>query len=243
MVARGYVIHTRTFQENKVLIDILTAEAGLLRTVLRVSKKEAQVLPGPFLRYELEVSGRGELKTLKSIEGVGAAFRFEGLYLYSAMYIHEILEKVVPLNLPLENLFALYEWLINGFNDQLPIAPVLRRFEAGLFDEVGMSINMGSTATGQLLSPQQVYQFIPRFGLKPYHGEQLKRVPSLFVRGDLAAAYASGDWANRKVLDMAKVLHREWLVYLLNGRDLQARKLLPSHEYSGEKIGSVPLFR
>ncbi|TDO96358.1 DNA repair protein RecO [Marinomonas balearica] len=243
MVAHGYVIHTRTFQENKVLIDLLTLEAGLLRTVYRVSKKEAQVLPGPFLRYELEIAGRGDLKTLKSIEGDGAAIKLEGLYLYSAMYVHEIIEKIVPLNLPLENMFVLYEWLAQSFEKQLPIAPLLRRFEAALFDEVGMSINMGMTATGQFLTPEQIYQFIPRFGLKPYHGEQLKRVPSLFVSGDLAAAYANGDWTNKKVLEMAKMLHRDWLLYLLHGRELNARKLLPVSEYAGEKIGSVPVFR
>jgi len=96
MRANGYVIHTRPFQDNKVLVDLLTEEQGLMRGVWRLPKKEARVLPGPFLRYELEYVGRSDLKTIKSLESLSAPSSLEGLNLYAALYVHELLEKLLP---------------------------------------------------------------------------------------------------------------------------------------------------
>ncbi|MBU2238210.1 MAG: recombination protein O N-terminal domain-containing protein, partial [Gammaproteobacteria bacterium] len=70
MRVSAYVIHTRPFQDSKILLDMLTLEQGLIRGVWRLPKKEARVIPGPFLCYEMEFSGRSDLKTVKSLESV-----------------------------------------------------------------------------------------------------------------------------------------------------------------------------
>ncbi|WOD06809.1 recombination protein O N-terminal domain-containing protein [Marinomonas sp. GJ51-6] len=48
MRAAAYVIHTRPFQDSKILLDVLTYEQGLVRGVWRLPKKEARVIPGLF---------------------------------------------------------------------------------------------------------------------------------------------------------------------------------------------------
>ncbi|MBR7887374.1 DNA repair protein RecO C-terminal domain-containing protein [Marinomonas sp. A79] len=243
MRVSAYVIHTRPFQDNKILLDLLTPEQGLMRGVWRLPKKEARVIPGPFLCYEVECAGRGELKTVTSLESVTSAKSLEGLPLYAALYVHELLEKLLPANLPLPDMFTLYEWLIQSLYMGAPIAPLLRRFEVGLFSELGVSINMVSTGRGEELEPRQLYQFHYKFGLRPYYGDIPKQLPMLFVEGQVAMKYHTGHWTDKQVLSLAKELHRHWLDSLLNGKPIASRRLLPSQPFQGERHLGVPIFR
>lgn len=243
MRASAYVVHTRPFQDGKILLDVLTREHGLVRGVWRLPKKEARVIPGPFLCYEVEFVGRSDLKTIKSLESVKSASSLEGLPLYAALYVHELLEKLLPLNLPLPDVFELYKWLIESLHSGAPIAPILRRFEVGLFSELGVGINMLSTGRGEPVEARQLYQFHYKFGLRPYYGETPKQLPMLFVEGQIALDYHAGKWMDKQVLSLAKELHRNWLDGLLNGKSIVSRRLLPSQPFQGEHHLGVPIFR
>ena len=242
MLVSAYVIHTRPFQENKVLLDLLTREMGVVRAVYRLPKKGARVTPGPFLRYEIELKGRSELKTVYQMESIEAPVRIYGNHLYASMYVHELLGRLLPNGVPVQDVFVLYEWLLASLQTEAPLAPLLRRFESGLFHELGVGINMACTSTGKAIDPQQLYQFDFKFGLRPYLGDKPKQLPALFVAGEIALGYAAGEWRNKAILLMAKELHRLWLDYLLSGKPVQARRLLPKATFSGERRFGVPLF-
>ncbi|SBT16499.1 DNA repair protein RecO [Marinomonas gallaica] len=243
MRVQGYIIHTRPFQDEKVLLDILTKEAGLIRSVWRKKAKEARVSPGSFLLMEFELSGRSELKSVRSAEALESPILLQGNALYSAFYVHELIERLLPVGLPLEPLFVLYRWLITHLQGEAPIAPLLRRFELGVFEELGIQVNMSATSRGEPLESQQLYQLHHRFGLRPYYGEQPKVKPIVYLDGAAALAYAEGRWDNRQVLMLAKELHRAWLDHALGARVLKSRSLLPSKPYDGERLWHVPLFR
>ncbi|SBS27833.1 DNA repair protein RecO [Marinomonas spartinae] len=243
MRVSAYVIHTRPFQDSKILVDLLSLEQGLVRGVWRLPKKEARVIPGPFLCLEVELTGRGELKTLKSMESLHRQRSLEGMSLYAALYAHEILTKLLPLNLPLSDIYYLYQWLIENLHSGVAIAPLLRRFEVGLFSELGSAINLSSTGRGEPLDPKQLYQFHEKFGLRPYFGEIPKLTPLLFVEGKVALDYHNGHWSDKQVLSLAKELHRAWLDSLLNGKPITARRLLPKQPFQGERLLGVPIFR
>jgi DNA repair protein RecO (recombination protein O) len=243
MRVSAYVIHTRPFQDSKILLDMLTLEQGLIRGVWRLPKKEARVIPGPFLCYEMEFAGRSDLKTVKSLESIKSSSSLEGLPLYAALYVHELLEKLLPINLPLPDVFELYKWLIESLHSGAPIAPLLRRFEVGLFSELGVGINMISTGRGEVLEASQLYQFHYKFGLRPYYGEIPKQMPMLFVEGQVALNYHAGKWMDKQVLSLAKELHRNWLDSLLNGKPIVSRRLLPKQPFQGERHLGVPIFR
>ncbi len=243
MRAAAYVIHTRPFQDGKILLDVLTLEQGLIRGVWRLPKKEARVIPGSFLCYEMEYVGRSDLKTVKSLESIKAAFSLEGLPLYAALYSHELLEKLLPLNLPLPDIFSLYQWLIESLHSGVSIAPLLRRFEVGLFSELGVAINMISTGRGEMIEARQLYQFHYKFGLRPCYGEIPKQTPMLFVEGQVALDYHAGKWTDKQVLSLAKELHRNWLDGILNGKPIDSRRLLPQQPFQGERHLGVPIFR
>lgn len=239
----AYVIHTRPFQDNKILLDLLTLDQGLVRAVWRLPKKDQRVMPASFLRYQTLLKGRNELKTLHLLEADTSAAQLVGLKLYSAMYVHELLLKLLPMNLPLQHLFNLYQWLIESLITEAPIAPLLRRFEYALFEEAGSSINLSSTATGEVLEPEVLYRFDRHFGLRPDYGEQLKHSPLFYIEGRLAIAYSEGNWGRTDVVKAAKEIHRNWLDHLLEGKKIEARKLLPAYEYDGEYRANVPVFR
>lgn len=239
----AYVIHTRPFQDNKILLDLLTLEMGLVRAVYRLPKKEARVIPGPFLRYQVQLKGRTELKTVYVLESSEPASTLEGLRLFAGMYVHEILLKLLPSNLPLAIFFELYQWLIHSLHSNAPVAPLLRRFEHALFEEIGSSINLAMTATGNVLDAEAMYRFDIRFGLRPYYGDKPKQLPDLFVTGQMALDYSDGLWGRADVVRLAKTLHRCWLDHLLEGKEVAARRLLPDYQYSGERHYGVPVFR
>lgn len=239
----AYVIHTRPFQDHKVLLDLLTAEHGLVRAVWRLPKKDARVIPSSFLPYQVILKGRTDLKTLHLMESTERAANLTGLKLFSAMYSHELLLKLLPMNLPLASFFELYHWLIQSLQSDAPVAPLLRRFEHVLFDEIGNGINLDSTATGKALVQDQLYQFDARFGLRPYLGDAPKQLPLLFLDGKVATDYSQGNWQQGQVLKLAKELHRRWLDYLLNGKEIESRRLLPAYQYDGERHLGVPIFR
>lgn len=243
MRVSAYIIHTRPFQDSKILVDLLTLEQGLIRGVWRLPKKEARVIPGPFLCFEIECTGRGDLKTIKTMESVKRQMPLEGMPLYAALYAHEILAKLLPLNLPLPDVYELYQWLIRNLHSGVAIAPLLRRFEVGLFTELGSAINLSSTGRGEGLDPKQMYQFHEKFGLRPYFGETPKLMPLLFIEGQVALNYHAGHWTDKQVLSLAKELHRAWLDTLLNGKPVTARRLLPKQPFQGERHLGVPIFR
>lgn len=243
MRVQGYVIHTRPFQDDKILVDLLTQEAGLVRGIWRKKTKEARVSPGSFLLLEFELAGRSELKTIRSAEALEAPVLLQGTALYSAFYVHELIERLLPVGLPFEPLYILYRWLITHLAGEAPVAPLLRRFELGLFEELGIQVNMRATSRGEALEAKQLYQLHSKFGLRPYYGEQPKVKPIVYLDGAAALAYAEGRWDNRYVLGLAKELHRAWLDQALGVKPLKSRSLLPAKPYDGERLWQVPLFK
>ncbi|TBR43421.1 DNA repair protein RecO [Marinomonas agarivorans] len=242
----AYVIHTRPFQDNKILIDLLTTEYGLVRAVWRLPKKEARVVPASFLPYEVLLKGKKELKSLHLLESTYGRVELTGLKLFTGIYAHELLLKLLPMNLPIASFFEIYEWLITSLQADVPIAPLLRRFEYALFDEIGSTINFNTTTVGAPLESDVLYGFDAQFGLRPYSLDAVKSVarrPLLLVEGRLAMQYAQGQWSNGAVLRLAKELHRHWLNHLLDGKEIEARKLLPTYSYDGERHFDIPVFR
>lgn len=242
MRVTAYVIHTRPFQEGKVMLDLFSFEMGLLRGVYRLPKKGIRVLPSPFVRYDVELKGRSELKTISLIEPLHKPIRIEGIHLYASLYIHELLSRLITSAIPIADLFTLYEWLLQSVEKSVPVAPLLRRFEVGLFQELGMPIDMAYTGSGEDVLASQMYRFDFKLGLRPFLGDKPKQLPVMFVEGRVAIGYMAGEWSNKDVLLMSKELHRKWLDYLLSGKKIEARKLLPNAPYNGDRLYGVPRF-
>ncbi len=96
--APAYLLHSIAFRDDKLLLDLLLPELGRLRAVARrPGKKQGGRSHWPqFALLSLQLSGRGELKTVRSLEEQQPALHFHGDFLFSAMYLNELICRIWP---------------------------------------------------------------------------------------------------------------------------------------------------
>ena len=252
---RAYLLHSRPYRETSALVDIFTEESRCVRLVvkgLNRNGKSAQQLRGvlqPFTPMLCDWRGRTELKTLRLAEPSGRAYVYKDKVLYSAIYVNELLSKLLPKIEPGELLFQHYEKtleaLYSASGDDVAanadgqsilqvVSRILREFEFHLLDSLGYGIDFEcEAATGEKISTQQYYSFERDLGFVPVvsktdsTGERItapRRSERIFS-GDEIQAIAQRRWELSGSLPSAKKLSRLALDQLLGGAELDSRKL------------------
>ena len=95
----GFVLHARPYRETSALVEAFTAEHGRVGLVAKGAKRARSRLARatqPFRPLQMAWSGRGELKTLTGAEPQGLGWHFTGTKLVSALYLNELLYRLVP---------------------------------------------------------------------------------------------------------------------------------------------------
>ncbi|MEC9191360.1 MAG: recombination protein O N-terminal domain-containing protein, partial [Pseudomonadota bacterium] len=90
----AYVLHRRPFQNTSLLVDLFTLDFGLIRAVAKGARREKsrfRALLQLFQPLLISASGKGEVKTLTSIESNMSAMRLQGERLFSGLYLNELL--------------------------------------------------------------------------------------------------------------------------------------------------------
>ncbi len=103
----AYVLHSRPYKETSALVDFFTP-LGRLRAVLRGARGKAGALARPFVPLEVELRGRGELKTVVRLEPTGIPNLLNGQALFSGLYLNELLIRLLPAEDPHPEIFAHY---------------------------------------------------------------------------------------------------------------------------------------
>lgn len=216
----AYLLHSRPFKDNQVIAEFLTQDLGKVAAVTYVnasSKHSKKAILQPFIPLVITLRGKGNLKSASAIEAVGKSFTLAGMHLFSALYVNELQCKLLTESMPSPNLYDFYQQTISELALQHDIEPILRAFEWQLLQELGYAIDFSPLA--QITS--EYCQFLPDIGFIAYHegnqGAALKRMHLLAI-------------ANEKVLDKSamqtfKLLMRQVIHYLLDGRPLNSRKL------------------
>lgn len=215
----AFVLHSRPYKESSALVDFLTAE-GRLRAVLRAARGKRGSLARPFQPLELELRGNGELKTVAQLEPAGIPLLLGGDALFSALYLNELLMRLLPAEDPHPALFAHYAATLEALAAGRPLEPLLRSFEWRLLDELGYGFALDHDSAAQPIDPAALYQWLPDSGFQRVEGWQ----PGLFHGRELLAL-AVADWAAPGALHAAKRLMRQALAPHLGGRPLVSREL------------------
>jgi DNA repair protein RecO (recombination protein O) len=170
MLRRGFVLHRRDYRNTSLLVELFSAEVGRLVVVAKGAKTGARgrspaaSLLQPFQPLWLDWSGRGEVKTLTSVEAAGAALTLDGERLYCGFYLNELLLRLIERDDPHDALFVFYQQavadLVTG-----PVDAILRRFELRLLEELGYAPDLLRDAAGAPLDPERHYRFEPQSGL------------------------------------------------------------------------------
>lgn len=141
----GFVLHRRSYRETSYLTDIFTLELGKVSAVargVRGNKGDKKSLLQSFQPLLLSISGKHELRNLNQLESAGSMLQLVGHQLFSAMYLNELLNRLLPKEVPHPELFQYYQqslkWLASGGD----IEPCLRQFELMMLDDMGYGIDL-----------------------------------------------------------------------------------------------------
>lgn len=215
----AFILHSRPYKETSALMDVFTPD-GRLRAILRGARSKLGSVARPFSVLDIELRGRTELKTISRIEPAGEFNFLQGQALFCALYLNELLVRLLPLNDPHPVLFDHYALTVQGLAHALPVEPLLRTFEWRLLEQLGYGFSFERDSAGQALQAQMLYRLVPDTGFVAVSMLQ----PGVFLGADILALTAV-DWQQASVLHTAKRLMRQALAAHLGGRPLMSREL------------------
>ncbi len=237
-----YVLHRKPYRENSQIIDLLCEKQGRFSALYRVSKKQPSLQP--FTPYQMQFSGRGDLKYCQHVEihypenedKHQSEFSLKGKTLigknvYCGFYLNELIMRLTWKDEPQRDLFIIYQQTLQGLllldNDQQS-EPLLRRFEFHLLTILGYQYNWRQDSDCHDIQPNQYYDFDPAAGFKALNTEHYGIRPTasgLSFPGGAILAIAADDWQHAMSWKVAKQIARLALQPLLGHKPLTSRAL------------------
>jgi DNA repair protein RecO (recombination protein O) len=167
----SYILHSRPYRDSSLILEVFCAEHGRLSLVSKGARRRSKggsnaALLQPFVPLLLSFSGRSEMKTLTQLEAAGPALALRGDRLFSAMYLNELLMRMLHRHDPHPRLFASYGNALGELAAAGVVEATLRRFELGLLDELGYSFSLTDDGlSGESLEDGGWYHYHPDHGL------------------------------------------------------------------------------
>lgn len=243
LLVEGFVIHQRPYQEKRAIYTLFCAEQGV------VSAVGSKGLP-LFVPIQAFVGGRGSLKTLTQVHLLAYYRPLSMQWQYAALYLNEILYKLLAIDDPYPRLWHSYNQSVQAFGQlshqttsfdesaKHSMLFLLRRFESVLFDELGIAFDFVYDSLGELIVANCHYRFVPESGFVPtlpaalpehersncISGGQIQNMAKLVKMFDVDECWAATEQAVWAQADLGR-LHRLQIDYLLEYRPLHSRKL------------------
>lgn len=231
----AYLLHSRPYRNTSLLVELLTPDHGRVSGVIKgvrsttKTSKRKRSLVEPLNPLLISWRGKNDLKTVTEVESRGAAYSLQGKDLFCALYINELLTRLLQHLEPQPEVFALYEhWLgaMTESPDAFAVEVLLRRFELSLLSVLGYGLPLGLYGEdGAEVKPAQTYRFDAHQSLFFEHDLALADVPQqwLFQGSDLLAI-AADDFSGT-ARQSAKRLCRLALANHLGDKPLLSREL------------------
>jgi DNA repair protein RecO (recombination protein O) len=226
----GFVLHRRSYRETSYLTDLFTLELGKVSAVargVRGNKSDKKSLLQSFQPLLLSVTGKHELRNLNQLESAGSMFQLVGNQLFSAMYLNELLNRLLPKEVPHPELYEAYQqslkWLATGGD----IEPCLRQFELSLLDDMGYGIDLTQEyENSKTVEPNVDYCLVLENGIRRIDIDRQGTNPKGSNRfsGEALLQVSNNVW-NPNSLQCAKRITRMALSPLLGHKPLKSREL------------------
>ncbi|ATJ82279.1 DNA repair protein RecO [Halomonas beimenensis] len=214
----AYLLHKRPYRETSALVELLTLDHGRVRAVARGVQRprsRARAALQPFAPLHLTWSGEGDLKRLSLMETQGAAAMLVGEGLLCGLYANELLTRLLPVELPVREVFVHYGAALEALPRPERRAGALRRLEQALLEALDAEPRFCGP-DGQALDPQTRYVFDPVS--RAFHPGQGG------IDGRTLKLLASGDRGEPGLAGPAKAVNRAALAPLLGSRPLRSRE-------------------
>ncbi|MDN3452307.1 MULTISPECIES: DNA repair protein RecO C-terminal domain-containing protein [unclassified Psychrobacter] len=244
----GYLLHQRPYQEKRALYYLFSQQHGVIHGV---GKKGAPL----FMPLQLFATGKRDLKTFSQIniasqtaiqtdnvqedspstvlEAVLPYGNISGQHQYAALYINEILWRLLPTDDPMPILWQHYQISLQQLKQPLTsheLRLCLRQFEQYLFTELGFTLSLTHDNVENPIETNGVYRFLPDVGLLPIvqHSTESEHLDStsgqtVFKGADIIEMAHLG--ITEMTLNHWSKLHRHLIDHLLDYQPLQSRLL------------------
>lgn len=160
MLNACYILHRRAYRETSLLLDVFSYQHGKISILAKGAYKARSAQSAqlqPFQPLLIDWVGRSSLKTLSKAEAPRPALQFSGMNLYAAMYINELLYKLLQEEQPAHQLFEAYVGALDALSSSSSIDNALRVFEAKLLRALGLLPDLVVDWQGHPLEPSSTY--------------------------------------------------------------------------------------
>lgn len=204
----AYILHTRPYRDTSLLVDLLSLDYGLLRCIARGARGRAsrkRAVMQAFQPLLVSLAGRGELLSLHQVEHAATGFRLTGDRLFSAMYLNELLIRLLHGQEAHPQIYRLYQQALVRLQQPASLEACLRSFEFNLLLELGYAWDLRcDAASGAELVAGCCYLFDPEHGYEKIEAPAGHWPPTLFSGEELlafAAALAGMDTEDEFCID------------------------------------------
>jgi DNA repair protein RecO (recombination protein O) len=230
----AYCLHLRPYRETSAIVQLFTRESGRISAVAKGIKsagrqrQHSQAILQPFTPLQVTWTGKGELKTLSSIEPEGVALYLEGRVLFAGLYLNELLNALLLEYQEHTELYHAYVTALASLSESKDMERVLRRFERFLLEQLGYGIAFEAvdeqgSQSGSLIA-SRTYRYAPESGFIEAGSSNSSHQHNIFL-GEHLCKIAADELDSPEVLRAAKSLMRQTLSAMLGDKVLNSRQL------------------
>jgi DNA repair protein RecO (recombination protein O) len=220
----AFVLHRRPYRETSYIVDFFSLEEGRVSAVakgVKNSKSDKKSLLQPFQALRLQLAGKSELKNLRHVESTAASLIFPGKALFCAMYVNELVNRIMPSGLASDGLFHAYTIALTALSSSPDLELTLREFEFSLLEEMGLLPDFTfDLQNDKPIVETATYYLHPELGF--YAAPDNRQARAFPGAALLNLANGEFDDVGKKV---AKVLCRDLLKPLIGDKPLKSREL------------------
>lgn len=230
----AYVLQVRPYRDTSALVEIFTPDFGRISLVargVRSGNSKTRGLLQPFRKLLISWYGDKELKSLTSVEEDGEVIGVKAGALVSALYVNELLVRLLHRHEEHESLFELYRNTLRTLEGADNISKALRLFEKSLLQELGYGVMLEyDMETGESIDENKRYLYQVEVGPVPYspmvNGSLLKCKAGIVVHGKSLLSLDRGDLNDARCEQESKKLMRYIINHYLEGKPVKSRELL-----------------
>ncbi|AGH80529.1 DNA repair protein RecO [Psychromonas sp. CNPT3] len=230
----AFILHRRPYRETSLLLDLFCQDIGKVSLIYKGGRSSTRLRRGcaqPFTLLQATYFGRSSLKTVKSIEAKTQVVPLVGERLYMAMYVNELLYRLLQAETACDGLFSCYQdtlLALAGAKDNQHAQIALRNFELTLLESLGYGVNFTQDIySDELIEPGFDYQYLQQQG---FFAKQAIHQKQHVYSGLQIQALAERNFSNAEFLSPAKRFCRQALAHLLGNKPLHSRRLFKTTE-------------
>ena len=216
----AFLIHRRMYQGSSLLLDFFTKDFGRLRLVARGARKSKTSLQ-MFQCLSISFKGKGELKNLSQWEIADKPRRILGDDLILAMYVNELILRLLPENDEYSEIFHAYWNFLSNLKslNSNEKEYALRDFENQMLEDLGYGIDFSSDINDEPINEDLNYEFIEHQGFSTSDNGLIpgKILVNLLRREDIVT--------DTNELSILKKMNRKRLKSLLGDKPLKSKEL------------------